>query len=36
LRALIFQARVAAMNDADCVPVSHGYLDIESGELVMA
>ena len=36
LRTLILQARAAAMNDADCVPVPHGYLDIESDELVMA
>ena len=36
LRALIFQARAAAMNDADCVPLPHGRLDIESDELVMA
>ena len=36
LRALIFQARVAAMNDANCALVAHGCLDIESDELVMA
>jgi len=36
LRELILQARAAAMNDADCVPVPHRGLDIESDELIMA
>jgi len=36
LRALIFQARAAAMNDADCVREPHGCLDIESDKLVLA
>ena len=35
LRALILQARAAAMNDADAVPV-RPRLDIEADELVMA
>jgi hypothetical protein len=34
LRVLIPQARAAAMNDAESVPVPHPPLDIESGELV--
>jgi len=36
LRALILQARAAAMNDADTVPVPRPRLDIESDEFVMA
>jgi hypothetical protein len=36
LRAVILQARAAAMNDADAIPVPHGRLDIEADELVMA
>jgi hypothetical protein len=36
LRALIIQARAAAMNDADAVPVPRQRLDFESDELVMA
>jgi hypothetical protein len=36
LRALILQARAAAMSDADAVPVPRPRLDIESDELVMA
>jgi hypothetical protein len=36
LRALILQARAAAMNDADAVPVPGRRLDIEADELVMA
>jgi len=36
LRALILQARAAAMNDADAVPVPRRGIDIESDELVMA
>ena len=36
LRALILQARAAAMNDADAVPVPRQRLDIEFDELVMA
>ena len=36
LRALIFQALAAAMNDANCALVAHGCLDIESDESVMA
>ena len=35
LRVLILQARAAAMNDADSVPVPHRRLDIESDEFVM-
>jgi len=36
LRALILQARAAAMNDEDAVPVPRPRLDIESDEFVMA
>jgi hypothetical protein len=36
LRALILQARAAAMNDADAAPVPRPRLDIEADELVMA
>ena len=36
LRALILQARAAAMNDADAVPARGRRLDIESDEFVMA
>ena len=36
LRALILQARSAAMNDADGVPMARPCLDIESEEFVMA
>jgi hypothetical protein len=36
LRTFILQARAAAMNDADAVPVSRPRLDIESDEFVMA
>jgi hypothetical protein len=36
LRALILQARAAAMNDADAVPVPRPRLNIESDEFVMA
>jgi hypothetical protein len=36
LRAVILQARAAAMDDADAVPVPHRSLDIESDEFVMA
>jgi hypothetical protein len=36
LRALILQARAAAIDDADAVPVPRPRLDIESDELVMA
>jgi hypothetical protein len=36
LRALILQARAAAMNDADAVPVPRPRLDVESDEFVMA
>jgi len=36
LRGLILQARAAAMNDADDVPVLHPSLDTESDELVTA
>jgi hypothetical protein len=36
LRALILQARAAAMNDADAVPAPGRGLDIESDEFVMA
>jgi len=36
LRALILQARAAAMDHADAVPVPHRCLDIESDEFVMA
>ena len=36
LRAVILQARAAAMNDAHAIPVPHGRLDIESDEFVMA
>ena len=36
LRTLILQARAAAMNDADAVPVPGRRLDIESDEFVMA
>ena len=36
LRALILQARSAAMNDADAMPVPRRGLDIESEDLVMA
>ena len=36
LRALILQARAAAMKDADAVPVPQRRLDIESDEFVMA
>ena len=35
LRMLILQARAAAMNDADSMPVPHWRLDIDSDELVM-
>ena len=34
LRAVILQARAAAMNGADAIP--HGHLDIEADEFVMA
>jgi len=36
LRALILQARAAAMNDVDAVPALRRGLDIETDELVMA
>ena len=36
LRALIFQARAAAMNDTDAAAVSGRGLDIEADEFVMA
>ena len=36
LRALILEARAAAMKDADAVPVPQRRLDIESDEFVMA
>ena len=36
LRALILQARAAAMNDADAVPLAGRRLDIDSDEFVMA
>jgi hypothetical protein len=36
LRVLILQARAAAMNDADCVPVLHQRFEIESDEFAMA
>jgi hypothetical protein len=36
LRTLILQARAAAMNNADAVPVPGRRLDIESDEFVMA
>ena len=36
LRAVILQARAAAMNDADAIPVPHERLDIEWDEFVMA
>ena len=36
LRALILQARAAAMNDTDAVPAPGRRLDIESDEFVMA
>ena len=36
LRALILQARAAAMNDVDAVPAPRGSLDIEADELVVA
>jgi hypothetical protein len=36
LRALILQARAAARNDADAVPVPRRRFDIETDELVMA
>jgi len=36
LRALILQARAAAMNDVDAVPAARRSLDIESDEFVMA
>ena len=36
LRAVILQARAAAMNDADAIPVPHGRPDIEWDEFVMA
>ena len=36
LRALILQARAAAMNDADAVPVPRRRVDIEADEFVMA
>jgi hypothetical protein len=36
LRVLILQARAAAMNDADCVPLPHRRLEIESEQFVMA
>ena len=35
LREVILQARAAAMNDADAMPVPHWRLDIDSDELVM-
>ena len=36
LRALILQARAAAMNDADAVPIPRPRLEIESDQFVMA
>jgi hypothetical protein len=36
LRALILQARAAAMNDADAAAVSGRGFDIEADEFVMA
>jgi len=36
LRVLILQARAAAMNDADCVPVPHRHREIESDQFAMA
>ena len=36
LRAVILQARAAAMNDADAIPALHRRLEIEQDELVMA
>ena len=36
MRAVILQARAAAMNDADAIPVPHGRPDIEWDEFVMA
>jgi len=36
LRALILQARAAAMNDVDAVPALRRGLDIETDELVIA
>jgi hypothetical protein len=36
LRALILQARAAAMKDTDAMPVPQRRLDIESDEFVMA
>jgi hypothetical protein len=36
LRTVILQARAAAMNDADAIPVPHERLDIEWDEFVMA
>ena len=36
LRAVILQARVAAMNDAAAIPVRHEHFEIEQDEFVMA
>ena len=36
LQMLILQARAAAMNHADCVPVPYRRLEIELDEFVMA
>jgi hypothetical protein len=36
LRAVILQARAAAMSDANAIPVLHGRLDVEADEFVMA
>jgi hypothetical protein len=36
LRAVILQARAAAMNDADAIPAPHRRLEIEQDEFVMA
>jgi hypothetical protein len=36
LRALILQARAAAINDADAVAFPHRRLDIQSDEFAMA
>jgi hypothetical protein len=35
-RAVILQARAAAMNDADAIPAPHRRLEIEQDEFVMA
>jgi hypothetical protein len=36
MRAVILQARAAAMNDADAIPAPHRRLEIEQDEFVMA